>query len=515
MPGTQTSQAIQALKAHLATVADLRATAAVLRWDQETYMPARGAAGRAEQLGTLTRLSHDLFVSSRTRELLVAAEAVLDQLNPDSDEAAFVRMTRRDYDRQSRLPAEFVAARARAASLSTQVWREARRRNDFPAFRPALAEMVEFARREADYIGFQDHPYDALLDHYEPGMTSKDVDQLFGRLREVIVPFVRVIVERGRPVENGFLHGEFDTAQQRAFGISVAEAFGYDFSRGRLDESVHPFETSFHPDDVRITTRYQRNYLPSAMFAIFHETGHALYEQGIPPALARTSIGRGASMGLHESQSRMWENLVGRSRPFWQYYYSTLRDHFPPLRQVDLEAFYQAVNRVQPSLIRVEADEVTYNLHIMLRYELEKRLLEGALAVGDLPDAWNERMRTYLGVTPPTDADGVMQDTHWSSGSLGYFPTYTLGNVVSVQLFEAARRAHPTIFEDIGRGRFATLLGWLREHVHRHGRKFLPKDIVRRAAGAELTPEPYLQYLQRKFSEVYGVTLEEHARRSS
>ncbi len=515
MPDGSLPEAVNALRAHLATVADLRATAAILRWDQETYMPPRSAAGRAEQLGTLTRLAHDLFVSSRTRDLLTAAEAVLNQLDPDSDEAALIRMTRRDYDRLSRLPAEFVAARARAASLSTQIWRDARRRNDFPAFRPALAEMVDFARREADYIGFQDHPYDALLDHYEPGMTSKDVDRLFSRLREVIVPFVRAIAERGPVVEARFLSAEYDPAQQRAFGLKVAEAFGYDFSRGRLDESVHPFETSFHPDDVRITTRYQQNYLPSAVFAIFHETGHALYEQGIPPTLARTCIGRGASMGLHESQSRLWENLVGRSRPFWQHYYPILQDHFPNLQQVELEAFYRAVNRVEPSLIRVEADEITYNLHIMLRYELEKQLLEGALAVENLPDAWHERMQAYLGLTPPTDADGVMQDTHWSSGSIGYFPTYTLGNVVSVQLFDAARRAHPTMLEDIGRGSFATLLGWLRERVHRHGRKFLPREIIRRATGAELTPEPYLRYLQQKFSEVYGVTLEEPARRSS
>ena len=507
--------AIETLKTHLATIADLRATASILRWDQETYMPARGAAGRAEQLGTLTRLAHERFASPQTQTLLAAAEGVQDQLDPDSDEAALVRMTRRDYDRQSRLPADFVAARARAATLSTQIWREARRRNDFAAFRPSLAEMVDFARREADYIGFEVHPYDALLDRYEPGMTAKDVDRLFTRLREVTVPFVRVIIEGGRPVEDNFLRADYDIAQQRAFGVAVAESFGYEFSRGRLDESVHPFETSFHPDDVRITTRYQRAFLPSAMFAIFHETGHALYEQGIPAALARTCIGHGASMGLHESQSRMWENLVGRSRPFWQHYYPILQDYFPALRHVELETFYRAVNRVQPSLIRVEADEVTYNLHIMLRYELEKQLLEGTLVVQDLPEAWNDRMQAYLGVRPPTDADGVMQDTHWSSGSIGYFPTYTLGNVISVQLFEAARQSQTTLLDDIRQGRFETLLGWLRQRVHRHGRKFLPMEIIKRATGMELTPEPYLRYLRSKFSDVYGVTLEEATRRSS
>ncbi len=515
MTDPQVTDAINALKAHIATITDLRAAAAVLRWDQETYMPPRGSAGRAEQLGTLTRLAHDLFVSSKTKDLLTAAEKVLDRLDPDSDAAALIRMTRRDYDRFSRMPAEFVAARARAASLSTLIWREARPRNDFAAFRPALQQMFDFARREADYVGFQDHPYDALLDHYEPGMTSREVDRLFTRLREVTVPLVRAIVERGRPVDDAFLNGDFDPAQQRAFGLKVAEAFGYDFSRGRLDVSAHPFATSFNPDDVRITTRYQESYLPSAIFGIFHETGHALYEQGIPPSLARSCIGRGASLGLHESQSRLWENLVGRSRPFWQHYYLVLQDHFPQLRRVDLETFYRAVNRVRPSLIRVEADEVTYNLHIMLRYELEKRVLEGSLTVGDLPDAWNERMQAYLGMTPPNDADGVMQDTHWSSGSIGYFPTYSLGNIVSVQLLEAARRTHPTLLDDIGRGRFATLLDWLREHVHRHGRKFLPKEIIARATGGDLSPEPYLTYLQEKVREIYGVTLEAPARRTS
>ncbi len=502
---------IQQLRAHLATIADLRAAAAVLRWDQETYMPPAGAAGRAEQLGTLMRLAHELLVSPRTRDLLAAAEGVLDRLDPDSDEARMVVMTRRDYDRLSRLPAEFVAARARAASLSIQVWREARRRNDFPAFRPALAQMVELARREADYLGYPEHPYDALLDHYEPGMTSRHVEALFARLREATVPLVRAIGGRPSP-DDSFLHGEFDVQQQRAFGVEVAQAFGYDFSRGRLDESAHPFATSFHPDDVRITTRYSR-YLPSAIFAIFHEAGHALYEQGIPPRLARTCLGRGASLGFHESQSRLWENLVGRSRPFWEHYYPRLQERFPSLRVVDLDRFYRAINRVQPSLIRVESDEVTYNLHIMLRFDLERRLVEGTLAVDELPDAWRERMQASLGVAPQTDAEGVLQDIHWASGSLGYFPTYTLGNVISVQLFEAARRDRPGLLEEIGRGQFGGLLGWLRERVHRHGRKYLPADLLRRATGTDLTPEPYLRYLAGKFGDLYGLGVEQPVRR--
>lgn len=499
-------EVIARLRAHLETAADLRSAAAVLRWDQETYMPPRGARARADQLATLSRLAHELFVSEQTRNLLTAAEAIADSLDPDSDEAGLVRMTRRDYDRLSKLPPEFVAAKARAASLSIQAWREARRTNDFPGFRPALEEMVDFARRTADYLGYEDHPYDALLDFYEPELTAEEVHTLFARLREGTVPLVRAVMQRGPVVDEAFLTRESDEANQRAFGLMVAQAFGYDLSRGRLDESPHPFETSFDVNDVRITTRYRRNFLPAAIFAIFHETGHALYEQGISPTLARTPIGHGASLGLHESQSRMWENLVGRSRPFWAYYYATLQRHFPEqLGTVDLGTFYRGVNQVRPSPIRVEADEVTYNLHIMLRFELEKMLVEGALKVKELPDAWNAKTQEYLGIAPPNDADGVMQDIHWSQGSIGYFPTYTLGNVISVQLFEAAHRAHPALWEEIGRGQFGTLLAWLREHVHRHGRKFFPKEILRRATGGDLTPEPYLRYLRQKFGEIYSV----------
>lgn len=507
MPEANIPESVQQLKAHLAAISDLRSAAAVLRWDQETYMPPGGSAGRADQLATLSHLAHDLFVSPRTRDLLTAAEAVLDSLDPESDEAGLIRMMRRDYDRLSKLPTEFVAEKARAASLGIQVWRNARRRNDFPAFRPALEQMVEFARRTADYLGYIEHPYDALLDQFEPAMTAKEVDALFARLREVTRPLVRAIVARGDVVDAAFLSAEYDEVQQRAFGLQVAEAFGYDLRRGRLDESPHPFASGFTVNDVRITTRYQRRYLPSAIFAIFHEAGHAMYEQGVSPSLERTPLARGASLGLHESQSRMWENLVGRSRPFWQHFFPKLRQQFPEqLRAVDAEAFYRAVNRARPTLIRVEADEVTYNLHIMLRYELEKSLLEGALRVKDLPEAWNVKMKEYLGITPPTDADGVLQDIHWSGGSIGYFPTYTLGNIISVQLFEAARRAHPGLTEEIARGQFSTLLGWLRQNLHRHGRKFLPREILKRATGSDLTPGPYLRYLQDKFGEIYGIS---------
>jgi carboxypeptidase Taq len=504
---TDAPETIQVFKDHLAVISDLRSAAAVLRWDQETHMPPGGAMGRAMELATLTRLAHEAFISPRTRELLEAAERIAGTLDPDSDDAALVRMMRRDFDRQAKLPPDFVADRAREASLSTEVWKQARQQNDFPAFQPSLQKMVDFARRTADYLGYTEHIYDALLDLYEPDMKTREVDAVFARLREVTVPFVRAIVARSGEVDDAILYQEYPEDRQEAFGLAVAQAFGYDLSRGRLDVSAHPFASSFNTGDVRITARYKRRDLGEAVFGIFHEAGHAIYEQGVAPELNRTPLGHGASLGLHESQSRMWENIVGRSRPFWEHALPLLRQHFPDqLRGVDPDAFYRAVNRVEPSLIRTSADEVTYNLHVMLRFDLEKAMLEGRVTAAGLSAAWNAKMEEYLGVTPPTDADGVMQDIHWSGGSLGYFPTYVLGNVISVQLFEAARATHPSIDAEIGRGRFTTLLGWLRQHVHRHGRKFLPREILQRATGSPLTAEPYLRYLQRKFGEIYGIT---------
>lgn len=497
-------RAAAALRAHLATIADLRAATAILRWDQETQMPPGGAEGRALQLATLARLAHELLVSDETRRRLDAASRAADGAEPGSDEAALVRVTRRDLDRAAKLPADFVAEQRRVTAVATHVWQEARRADDFAAFRPHLEQVVTLARREADYIGYADHPYDALVDRYDPGMTARELEALFRRLLDVIVPLVRAIAARAGAVDAGVLDADFDEDAQRAFALEIVQTFGYETRRGRLDLSAHPFSTKFHRDDVRITTRFGRRL--SAVFGTFHESGHAMYSQGTAPALERSPLSEGAGSGIHESQSRMWENLVGRSRPFWQYAFPRLRETFPAqLGRTDAEAVYRAVNLVEPGLIRVRADEATYNLHVILRFELEKALLTEELAVRDLPEAWGGKMRAYLGVVPPTDTDGVLQDIHWSSGLVGSFPSYTLGNVASVQLFEAACRAHPAVPAEMREGRFETLYGWMREHVYVHGRKFLPAELLERATGRALTPEPYLRYLRAKFAELYGL----------
>ncbi|HLW61013.1 MAG TPA: carboxypeptidase M32 [bacterium] len=499
------AQALEALKEHLAVIVDIRSSMALLSWDQETQMPPGGGPTRARQLSTLSRIAHERFVAAKTQELLDAAEPLLETLDPGSDEATLLRIARRDLDRARKLPAEFVADRARAASESTEIWRKARPANDFRLFRPHLERMVEFARRTAEYLGYAAHPYDALLDTYEPETTTRDVATLFNRLREVTVPLVEAIADRGDTVNPGILDQEYPQAEQRKFALSIITAFGYDTDRGRLDTSPHPFSTGISRDDVRITTRYPPRLL-GAIFGIFHESGHAMYSQGTAPALDRTLLADGASNGIHESQSRLWENLIGRSRTFWEYAFPKMQELFSnQLAGVDANTFYRAVNRVRRSLIRVEADEVTYNLHIMVRFELEQALVAGELNVQDLPDAWEAKMQAYLGITPPTDADGVMQDIHWSGMGFGYFPSYTIGNVVSVQLFDAALRVHPDLPDQIRRGEFRPLLAWLRDHVHAHGRKFFPKDLLRRATGSTMTPEPYIRYLQEKFGEIYGL----------
>ena len=497
------SDPVSALREHLAPIEDLKAAAAVLSWDQETFMPDGGAEARAQQLSTLQSMAHERFVADETGELLDrAAEATADA-DPLDDDAALVRVTRRDYERARRVPSSLVAELSQATSAAKQAWKTARSEDAFSIFAPHLETLVDLSVEKAEAIGYEDEPYDALLEEFEPGRTTADVAATFEALREDLVPLVDANADAPQ-LDPDVLHRSYPQAKQKRFGEQVLEQIGYDFDRGRQDVSAHPFTTSFAPGDVRITTRYDESYLPTAFFSMIHEGGHALYEQGLPDALARTPLADGASLSIHESQARFWENHVARSRPFWEHYFAPLQAAFPDaLGDVDLDTFYRAVNRVEPSLIRVEADEVTYNLHVMLRFELERGLIDGSVAVNELPTRWNEAMDDYLGVVPDSDANGVLQDVHWSMASFGYFPTYTLGTLTAAQLTEALREDGIALDARLAGGDTAPILDWLRSHVHRHGRKLEAPDLLRRATGDELSAAPWLRYAKTKFGALY------------
>jgi carboxypeptidase Taq len=492
------------LRELLGEIFDLNAASAVLGWDQQTYMPPAGAEGRSMQLATLSRLAHDKLVSDEFGAALQAAQAEMAGQPMENDDAALVRRTARDFEKQRRVPSAWVAEFSRLTTLAHQVWQKARAESDFAQFRPSLEQIVGMRRDYAGFFAPYDHVYDPLLDDFEPAMPTKQVKAVFDALRPQQVELVRATAERGRKVSDAVLHRAFDVERQWAFGVEVIRKLGFDFDAGRQDKSVHPFTTSFGVRDVRITTRIDPAFLSTALFGTIHECGHALYEQGIDVRLDRTPLATGTSMALHESQSRMWENCVGRGRPFWVAFYPRLKKLFPEsLGDVGLDDFYRAINTVEPSLIRVEADEATYNLHIMLRFELEIELMSGTLAVKDLPEAWNTRVRDYLGITPPDDAQGVLQDVHWSGGAIGYFPTYALGNLVAAQLWERIEKDIPDLASQIERAEFGGLLTWLRENIHRHGAKYYPMELLQRVTGQGLTPEPYLRYLRAKFGEVY------------
>lgn len=491
------------LRRRLGQVSDLHAASGLMSWDQETQMPPEGARVRGLQMATLEGLAHELFTAPRTAELLEEAGAP-----GDETDAAVVRVTRRDFGRATRLPTAFVEEAARARNEAHHAWLDAREHRRFATFAPHLEKMMDLARRRADLLGYEDHPYDALLDEYEPGMRAAQVRDIFTDLRDRTLPLLRRVTAAGDAADYGVLTRPFAPGAQKAFAWRVAdEAFGLRPTFARQDESAHPFQTNFSRDDVRITTRVE-GYWPACLFGTWHETGHAMYERGVAPRWERTPVSAGASLGVHESQSRMFENLLARSRPFWERYLPALAEVAPEVTAgLDAGTLYRAVNRVQPSLIRVEADEVTYNFHVMLRFELELALLEGKLQVAELPEAWNAKMGAYLGLTPPDDAQGVLQDIHWSAGLIGYFPTYTLGNLLSVQLLEAARR-DPAVAAGVDRAEYGPLLAWLAEHVHAHGRSLTPAELTERATGRPLSADPYVAYLHGKYEDIYGLKAE-------
>ncbi len=496
---------LKRLKELVGEVWDLHMAAAVLSWDQETYMPPRGASARGQQLSTISRLAHIKATDEEIGRLLDDLAPLAAQWDPDSDEARLVKVTRREYEKYTKVPADFVAEESRVTSEALMAWREAKAKADFSLFEPHLARIVALKKQYAEFFAPYDHIYDPLLDDFEPGLKTADVQRIFDALRPQQVALVQAIAQRPQP-DDRFLHQPFDVQKQWDFGVEVITAFGFDWTRGRQDKSAHPFTTAFSVDDVRITTRLEPDFLSTGLFGTMHECGHALYELGVAPELERTPLGHGASLAIHESQSRLWENLVGRSRAFWEHFYPRLQDTFPTqLGNVDLETFYRGINRVNPSLIRTEADEATYNLHIMLRLELEIGLLEGTIAVKDLPEVWRAKMKEYLGVTPSNDAEGVLQDIHWSMGSIGYFSTYALGNLISAQWWQKMEEDIPDLEAQIRRGEFGELLGWLKEHIHRHGAKFEPQELVQRVVGTGIDPEPYMRYLWAKYGEIYGL----------
>lgn len=496
---------LERLKNSLAEVVDLQRAAAILSWDQETYMPAGGGLARAEQLATLSKIAHEKFTTDEMGLLLEGLSAGAKSLAYDSDDAALIRVTRHDYEKARKLPVSLVAELTKTISLATEAWKKARAEDDFESFAPHLRRVLELTVQKAEAWGYEEHIYDALLDEYEPGMKSSQVAVIFKQVREAIVPLVHAIAAVP-PIDDAVMHWRYPALKQWDFGEAVIKNYGFNFGNGRQDKSAHPFTTSFDSRDVRLTTRIMENYLPSALFSTMHEAGHGLYEQGFADSIRRTGLDSGASLGIHESQSRMWENIIGRSKNFWWYYYPRLQEVFPEqLGAVNLETFYRAINKVAPSFIRVEADEVTYNLHIFVRFEIERELLSGAIQVADLPEQWNARMEKYLGITPHTNAEGVLQDVHWSNGLLGYFPTYSLGNIYSVQFFNRMTAEHPDLPEQISRGEFGQILGWLRENIHRHGRKYTPAEMVERATGGPLNAQPYIDYITSKYRDIYGL----------
>ncbi len=507
----KTLATLEPLTTRLLEIQRINSAASVLSWDQETYMPAGGGEARAEQIAVLQGLAHQKLVSSEIQDLLSqwvdpTTGQAADKTGAIWDEPSrsLLREVWRDFSRAKKLPLDFVVTLSRECSLAQQVWAEAKEHNKFSMFLRNLRTVLQLKREEAQYLGYHDSPYDALLDVYEPGATIAGLQPVFGALKSRLVPLLRKITESRVHIDDTILHHSYDQDRQMEFGRLVLTAMGYDFKRGRLDLSAHPFTTSFHPTDVRVTTRVHEHELQSCLFSCIHEGGHGLYDQGLDQQYFGTPLGDSVSLGIHESQSRLWENCVGRSRPFWRFFYPILQQTFHhQLGDIDVDWFYAAINRVKPSLIRVEADELTYNLHIMLRFEIEKDLLEDKTQPEDLPGIWNDKMKEYLGIVPTSEAEGVLQDVHWSFGAFGYFPTYTLGNLYAVQFFEQAKLEIPHLEDEIAAGELTVLRRWLEQKIHRWGRMFTPAHLAERVTGSTVRPEPFLKYVEQKYGELY------------
>ncbi|MEW9033185.1 MAG: carboxypeptidase M32 [Planifilum fimeticola] len=497
---------LEQLRRRVQEIDDLESILSLAFWDQATYMPSGGGEARARQLATLGRISHEKLTDPAIGQLLEDLRDYEKELPADSDEAGLIRVTRRMYEKAVNIPSDFISEFYKHQSDSYHVWMKAREENDFEVARPNLEKTLEYSRQLADFFPGYEHIADPLIDYRDPGMTVSVIRPLFAELRKQLVPLVEAITEKPE-VSDACVRQTFPQDKQLAFGLEVIKCLGYDLDRGRQDLTAHPFMIKFSLGDVRITTRVKEDDLREALFSTIHEAGHAMYEQGINREYEGTPLADGASSGVHESQSRLWENIVGRSRGFWNYFYPHLQKVFPgELGSVDLDTFYRAINKVERSLIRTDADEVTYNLHVIMRFDFELDLLEGRLAVRDLPEAWRERMKADLGIEPPDDKTGVLQDMHWYQDMIGgMFQGYTLGNVLSGLFYEAALKAHPEIPSEMERGEFGTLRRWLTENIYRHGSKYTARELVERVTGGPMTIEPYMRYLRSKYGELYGL----------
>ena len=495
------ADALAELKTRLEQIQSLGAISSLLVWDQRTIMPPAGASNRGSHLALLQELAHEALIDPEVGRLIDELRPLEESLDPDSDDAALIRLAGREYDKAVRVPAELAGEMARAASEAAPIWLEAKMTSNFELFLPALERAVELRRRYIACFDPTDQPYDILLDDFEPETKSADVTRIFAEIKAELVPMIAEL--RQREVDDSFLTGDFPIEPQIELGQEIVDLFGHRPDTWRIDPTEHPFASGTGVDDIRVTTHYYPDSLES-VFSTMHEYGHGLYQHQIRRDIAHLPIGNASSLGIHESQSRLWENLVGRAMPFWRLFYPRLQSAFPgQLGDVDLDTFYAAINKVQPSLIRIRADEVTYGMHVILRFELEQDIVNGTVELSDLPRIWNERMFDYLGIEVPNDANGVLQDVHWSAGLIGYFSTYLLGTVMSVQLWEKIEEDVPGLDDQIERGEFGALRDWLGENVHAPGRKYPPQETLRRAVGSTIDAKPYLAYLKRK----YGVAV--------
>ena len=500
------SQELQELKTRLAELSDLNAIAALLGWDQSSIMPAGAGEGRGRQMALMSKMLHEKFTDPAIGHVLEKLRVQAEDWPAESVDAQLVAVTAKDYDQATRVPAEFVSEMASHSNASYMAWAEARPNNDFAKVVPYLEKTLELSRKYASFFPGFSHIADPLIDQSDAGMTVATIRPLFKTLRDGLVPMVDAIC-RQAPVDDSCLLGPYPIPAQMEYGRRLAEIVGYDFHRGRRDTAPHPFEARLAYGDIRITTRARENDLGDCIFSVIHECGHAMYEQGVAFELEGTPLAHGTSSGVHESQSRLWENIVGRSRTFWQHHYAGLQDVFPTqLGNVSLDTFYRAINKVSRSLIRTDADEVTYNLHVIIRFELELELLEGTLAVKDLARTWKERYASTLGIEPPNDKDGVLQDVHWYAGTIGgSFQGYTIGNVMSAQIYDAALANNPAIAQDIATGNYRSLLTWLQQHLYATGRRYNAPDTLKRVTGQELSVIPYFAYLRKKYGAIYSL----------